>query len=263
MKKSIIIYADCIAILEELTYEQAGRLFKAILTYVNDEPITEINDPAVKMAFKVLKIQIDRDSQKYEKICEKRREYGRLGGLKKAEATKSQHKPAEATKSKQELANVADSDSDSDSELSNDNNIILAPYGASSSHDDPINFDGLVIFFNSTMQKYNSVICQIKDIKGKRRDAVRARSRERGKKSLAIVFENAAKSDFLNGKNDRGFIANFDWLVRPNNFIKVREGNYNNENNGTNRTSDSAGQRANDAASIVARLLSENKTPVK
>ena len=232
MKKSIIIYADCIAILEELTYEQAGRLFKAILSYVNDEPVTETEgDPAIKMAFKVLKTQIDRDADKYERICEKRREYGRLGGLKKAESTKSKQKPADATKSKQNLANLADSenDSDSDSEVTTVTDNTIAPNGALSSADDlHINFEGLVNFFNSILKKYNSVICQIRDIKGKRRDAVRARSRERGKKSLAIVFENAAKSDFLNGKNDRGFIASFDWLLRPNNFIKVLEGNYDN-----------------------------------
>lgn len=266
MKKSIIIYADCIAILEELTYEQAGRLFKAILAYVNDEPVTETEgDPAVKMAFKVLKTQIDRDSEKYAEKCEKNRQIAIAREKRRKELREREQANTNVNEREQANTNVTnnDSDSENDSELSNDNNIILAPNGASSSHDDPINFQGLVIFFNSTLQKYNSVICQIKDIKGKRRDAVRARSRERGKKSLAIVFENAAKSDFLNGKNDRGFIANFDWLVRPNNFIKVLEGNYNNENNGTNRTSDSAGQRANDAASIVARLLSENETPVK
>lgn len=78
MKKSIIIYADCIAILEDLTYEQAGRLFKAILSYVNDEPVTEIEgDPAIKMAFKVLKTQIDRDAEKYDEICKKRSEAGK------------------------------------------------------------------------------------------------------------------------------------------------------------------------------------------
>ena len=75
MKKTIIIYADCIAILEEQTYEQAGRLFKAILSYVNEEPVTETEgDPAVSMAFKVLKTQIDRDALKYAIICERRRE---------------------------------------------------------------------------------------------------------------------------------------------------------------------------------------------
>ena len=238
MKKSIIIYADCIAILEELTYEQAGKLFKAILAYVNDEPVTETEgDPAVKMAYKVLKTQIDRDAEKYEEICKKRSEYGkrhkgnqytRINELKDKLEQMEQKFQIGTNGTDSDSEN--DSDSDSDSELPNGNNNILAPNGASSSHDDSINFDGLVLFFNSTLKKYNSVICQIKDIKGKRRDSVKARSRERGKKSLAVVFENAAKSDFLNGKNDRGFIANFDWLIRPNNFIKVLEGNYDNPN---------------------------------
>ncbi len=39
-------------------------------------------------------------------------------------------------------------------------------------------------------------------------------------------FETVSKSQFLNGKvND--FKATFDWLIRPNNFVKVVEGNYN------------------------------------
>jgi hypothetical protein len=39
-------------------------------------------------------------------------------------------------------------------------------------------------------------------------------------------FETVSKSQFLMGKvND--FQANFEWLIRPNNFIKVLEGNYN------------------------------------
>lgn len=39
-------------------------------------------------------------------------------------------------------------------------------------------------------------------------------------------FDTVSKSQFLMGKvND--FKANFDWLIRPNNFVKVLEGNYN------------------------------------
>lgn len=272
MKKSIIIYADCIAILEELTYEQAGRLFRAILSYINDEPITEIaNDPAVNMAFKVIKRQIDRDAEKYALICERRRE----------NINKRWHKEGQDTnhtkggKSIQVNTNVnksiqTDYNNDTDSENENDTEVTtvtiksanadnLAPNGALSPQGDAINFDGLVKFFNSMLKKYNSVICQIKDIKGKRRDAVRARSRERGKKSLAIVFENAAKSDFLNGKNDRGFIASFDWLIKPNNFIKVLEGNYNNEQNGTGRKSSGAEQTVIAATEAISGLLADNE----
>lgn len=237
MKKSIIIYADCIAIVEELTNEQAGKLFRAILSYINEEPVTEIHgDPAVNMAFKVIKRQIDRDAEKYTQICERRREnilkrwqkeHSNTNGSKD---DKSIQKNTKVNKSIQtDYDNGNENDSDSDSEFTNVNNTTLAPNGASSPKaGDSINFVSLVAFFNKTITDCNSVIRPIKDIKGKRQDAVRARVRERGKKSLVTVFVNAAKSDFLNGKNDRGFIATFDWLVSPNNFIKVLEGNYDN-----------------------------------
>ena len=35
-------------------------------------------------------------------------------------------------------------------------------------------------------------------------------------------------SDFCNGKNDRGWKANFDFLLRPNTHIKAMEGAYDN-----------------------------------
>lgn len=265
MKKSVILYADCIAILEELSFEQSGRLFKAILSYINEEPVTEIDgDPAVKMAFVVIKKQIDRDADKYHAKCEKNREIAIAREKRKRELRQSTN----VHERERTNTNSTDNDTDNDNKVTNvthksttvDN--IIAPNGAlSPKAGDAINFDGLVKFFNSTLAKFRSVIRPIKDIKGKRQDTVRARVRERGKKSLIIVFENAAKSDFLNGKNERGFIASFDWLVAPNNFIKVLEGNYDNiqVNNGTaNRTNHSAEQRAMDAASIVARLAEED-----
>ena len=43
---------------------------------------------------------------------------------------------------------------------------------------------------------------------------------------------NIEKSSFLKGQNDRGWVITFDWFVKPNNFIKVLEGNYD-DNNGS------------------------------
>jgi hypothetical protein len=40
------------------------------------------------------------------------------------------------------------------------------------------------------------------------------------------VFENAEKSSFLKGRNDRNWSANFDWLIADKNMAKVLEGNY-------------------------------------
>lgn len=40
------------------------------------------------------------------------------------------------------------------------------------------------------------------------------------------LFKLAGSSPFLHGKNDRGWIASFDWLVNEHNMAKVLEGKY-------------------------------------
>lgn len=40
------------------------------------------------------------------------------------------------------------------------------------------------------------------------------------------MFETAAASPFLCGENERSWVANFDWLIKPANMVKVLEGNY-------------------------------------
>ncbi len=47
-----------------------------------------------------------------------------------------------------------------------------------------------------------------------------------------MFFRQVSKSDFLMGrvdcKDQESFQANLEWLIRPSNFVKVLEGNYNN-----------------------------------
>ncbi len=67
---------------------------------------------------------------------------------------------------------------------------------------------------------------KIEAIDGNRRKAVAARYKTYGMDGLRLLFENAAASDFLAGGGERGFVANFDWLVAATNMQKVIEGNY-------------------------------------
>ena len=55
---------------------------------------------------------------------------------------------------------------------------------------------------------------------------LKARIREYGVDGVMKAIENVKTSSFLKGQNSRGFEATFDWFVKPNNFLKVFEGNY-------------------------------------
>lgn len=55
---------------------------------------------------------------------------------------------------------------------------------------------------------------------------LKARIREHGVDGILTAINNIRESTFLKGDNDKGWEITFEWFVKPNNFIKVLEGNY-------------------------------------
>lgn len=250
MKKTFILQTDvCKQLLSFLDDEKAGVLFRLIVDYSSGDKTLPVDGEMrptgiqeVDLAFAIIRVGLDDNVRTYNEICERRREYGRMGGLaKQANVSKSKQKQANAknsSKSKQNVANVAnDSKStynDNNKEPNGSYDIIYnnkkkSPEGDSKKETDvsfsPADF---VLFFNGWMDEENAMIPRIKSLSDNRKKVVGARIREHGKEALATVVRKAAASDFLNGKNGRDFIATFDWLMKPTNFPKVLEGNYDN-----------------------------------
>lgn len=64
-----------------------------------------------------------------------------------------------------------------------------------------------------------------------RKKAIKARLNTYNLDDFKKLFTMAEDSDFLKGKNDRNWNANFDWLIKDSNFAKVLDGNYVNKTN--------------------------------
>lgn len=77
-KKSFVLYADYIATFEELTDDEAGKLIKHILRYVNDQN-PEAPDKITKVVFEPIKQQLKRDLTKWDEKKAKRSEIGKKG----------------------------------------------------------------------------------------------------------------------------------------------------------------------------------------
>ena len=83
-------------------------------------------------------------------------------------------------------------------------------------------------FVDTVIKKWNDIgLNVVRNIKGKRLDSLHARIKEYSKDDVLTVIENVKYSDFLKGNNNRNWTADIDWILKPNNFIKVLEGNYN------------------------------------
>lgn len=113
-RKSFLIHIDSLDILDDLTDEQAGQLFKAIKSHQKGQSY-ELT-PIVKIAFSPFKNQFARDDEKYEKLCEKNRLIAEKRYATKSTTGKSgnETKPI-VTKS---TDNKSDNKSDSDNKRS-------------------------------------------------------------------------------------------------------------------------------------------------
>lgn len=81
-KNSFVIYHNYRETLEDLTDEQVGQLFRAILDYEIDKKEPNFNGE-LKIAFRFIKKDLDLNSDKYESICERNRMNGLKGGRPK------------------------------------------------------------------------------------------------------------------------------------------------------------------------------------
>ena len=59
-----------------------------------------------------------------------------------------------------------------------------------------------------------------------RKKAIKARLKTYSVSDFRKLFEKAQKSSFLKGKNNSNWSANFDWLIKDGNMVKVLDGNY-------------------------------------
>jgi len=102
----------------------------------------------------------------------------------------------------------------------------------------------------------NGTVCRTKDVRriieewnqtdfksverigstSKRGEMVRKRVNDYGVDKVIEAIHRANESKFLKGFNKKGWTANFDWFIRPENFQKVLEGNYDDRGFNGNRS---------------------------
>ena len=83
------------------------------------------------------------------------------------------------------------------------------------------------------VSRFNSICVSLNKVSRMtepRRKAVQSALNAVGQEKLTELFRKAEASDFLTKRNSSGWKAGFDWLMKPENYTKVLEGNYDNRN---------------------------------
>ena len=117
IRKSFLLHFDSLEILDELTNEQCGLLFKACRDFNLG---VEVNlDPTISLVFFSFKKQFERDKIKYQNVVDRNKANGIKGG--RPFNTNNQKNPKEPTGLIGNPLEPKQPDSDSDSDSDNDN----------------------------------------------------------------------------------------------------------------------------------------------
>ncbi|WP_051532780.1 phage replisome organizer N-terminal domain-containing protein [Lachnobacterium bovis] len=130
-----------------------------------------------------------------------------------------------------------DTDKDTDKEIERDtesnHNRLLAESRNQTESDNPLintpkqirtNYQEIVDLFHQTCKSYPV----LKSLTESRKKAIKARLNKYSIDDIQTVFNKAEASDFMKGSNNRNWMANFDWMLKESNFVKILEGKYDN-----------------------------------
>ena len=216
MKDSFILYTSHYQTFQLLTIEEKGQLFDMIFQFhlTGKEPETE--SFPVKMAFSFLKQQFERDLEKYNKIVERNKaNIGKRWNKNYTKNTNGKSGIPSDTKN-------TDNDNDNDNDLNINNKLFISEKKS----EKKINVKEIVSTYNKTL---GGTLPVVQKITKDRSTLVRGIYNEYGQDTILNVFDKVKESDFLTGKAEKSWgNCCFDWIMNKKNFLKILEGNYDN-----------------------------------
>ena len=125
MRDTVLLYTSIKEPVDELTDEQAGKLFKAILAYQTDNDV--VLDGLLKVVFLQIKQQIDYNNDRFDDTSKKRSEAGKKGMEKRWNKNNNDNNVITNDNNVKDVItsdnknNYNDNDNDNDNDNGNDN----------------------------------------------------------------------------------------------------------------------------------------------
>ena len=198
--------------LKSLSYEQIGKIFMAMFQYEKTKEKPEL-DAVSDMAFCFIRSQMERDQQAYEEKCE----LGRQNGIKGGRPRKTQgflENPTVFTETQKTQGK---------GKGKGEEEYIKKDISNEISQKDRFPYKEITDLYNQICTELPSCV----KLSESRKKAIRARlSSGYTVDDFKTLFQKTKDSSFLTGRNNRNWIAGFDWLIKDGNMAKVLDGNY-------------------------------------
>lgn len=226
-KDSFILYTAQYDAISAFSREQKGELLEALFEYVINGNVPTIEDKEVSVAFAFFRIQLDGDMQRYKEKCEKNKRIAQeRWESKKSERVQTDTNVNERMRTDTNVNERVPNEYEYDNEYDNDNDFYFSFLETEKQKK-----QNKEEFCQNVMKYYNMVIekcgCQLRPVKvlSEARKQLIVALAPLGNKQIAQGIINAARSNYLNGRTKaRTRPADFDWIMRYENFVKCVEG---------------------------------------
>lgn len=131
-KKSVLLYCDIIHTVKSLTDEEAGKLFKHYMEYIND--LNPVSDRLTELLFEPIKQNLKRDLKKWESKSERNSLIAKEGWKKRKDANASERIKPDAKHADKDTVTVKDTVTDTVKVKVKEKDIITIPKKKSSVH---------------------------------------------------------------------------------------------------------------------------------
>ena len=198
MKNRISLDLSNMEAFKELSDIQLGELMRAVFAYASDGTmLPDDADQAVRVAFAFLKADVDAERDSYKRRCERNKENARKRWAKRNKS-KSTHK----TSTPKGVASP-----------------VLQEKTAT------VDYEKLVAYWNRRVDETKSSMAKVLNITPYRKKLIEERLAEynNDNKALQKVLDKALADPYLNGKNPSKWVADFNWLLKPENFSRLVE----------------------------------------
>lgn len=234
---SVILYYSHYKAVKNLPQNEKGRLLDLIFEYAatGEVSFTVTESESLKMAFNFIRIQIDLDKRKYIEKCERNKTNAR----KRWERT-----DANATeRNNNDNNNNNENENEKDNKYDNGNSVGNNPTRCNKKNNEKKEETKLNLTKEYKQQckdivkRFNEIVlntngCTIKpvrvlltDLNQKRYERLTELLKAFNNEQIYETFKYIAQSEYLNGRGERKRPADFDWIIKKDNFVKAFERN--------------------------------------
>lgn len=157
----------------------------------------------------------DQEIEEYHRKAERNRENGKRGGRPKTVAKKPKENP---------VGSQSEPSGNLNQEPLTTNQYIISSKEEKSSGDDPLSANEVIEAWNDLAERKR--LAKVVKLTPDRQRKLKARISQNTIDEWKTALEAIERSSFLCGDNDRGWKANFDFLLQPSSFTKLIEGVY-------------------------------------